>query len=633
MSIHKESLIKRYKFLKGVFYCIPLFLFSNLHAQELKPSFTLDTAKTQVFPFDLEFNLKLISPKSKPFKAIYLYRLNRNGDIVIDDNTSLKHYSKTTFYNLDAIKKKILIDSTVAKNYLSTNKNSKPIWDEKLKLLNKKKVDIEVELKLESEALNHQSKIDELKRVLKQIQTLKFKIDKYETSDSLITYQLSNRERLIKQFKKAPAILPLEVISREADTLIVRIEPLRPNKRYLIAALEYSDKLTVLAKLVKEYQEYEEFGEYYLSLIPPNYSAAKDESFYSEQISPTLLKSISEMVKGPLQEYNTPPNLDSFKPKKPFPGPYSYPTDLIQNNSINDSLYSLPDGASLDFRELNAILVSLKNYGDDLIKGKSKIQLDENNRLNMSFKPSTDLAEQNTNINHNLKLTNKAKQSLYLLEQSDSIMSVYEGYLNDFAKTLEKNKKSITGKLEKNKKIKKNVELNYPPIGLNFTTLEKTTNSYQFLTRNSRLIKPDFGLLYYYSGEGFQGFAPFAGFHFGIRSRNEDIPFGQIPGWEKYLSFQVGVPFYTGSLLEEGRRKHLVGDSFSLYGGVGVNINHAIRITYGGILFRGIDSNSAGEGTFKIKTVQAVSVSINLKLKSLFEGLYGSINSVNPTKS
>jgi hypothetical protein len=391
-------------------------------------------------------------------------------------------------------------------------------------------------------------------------------------------------------------------------------------------ALDYSNKIKVLAKLVEEYKKYSEFGKYVGSIVPRERVSKEQWKQLSEIVSPILLKQRIDTLSKLFKEYNKKPSLSLFEPNSDFPGGYTYPSYLIPSRPDNDSVYILPDSASQDFRELNAIMVTSKKYGNDLVTGKSKLELDKNNRINMVFEPAKDFDEQRTNITHHLNLATRAKQSLYLLESSDSIVSKYEDYLDDFVDFLEKNKLSI----DENQKKKKEVDVELP-IGQNLRTLEKTTHSYQFLTRNSGYIKPDFGLLYYHSDEGFQGFTPFAGFHFG-RRRNEDVPFSQIPGFGKYISFQIGVPFFTENLIEDGRRKHLIGDTFSLYGGVGINFNHAIRITYGGILFRGIDSNSVGEGTFKIKTVQSLALSINLKLQSLFEGLYGSINSLNPTK-
>ncbi|QLG46941.1 hypothetical protein [Costertonia aggregata] len=596
----------------------------NSFAQELKASFTLDTAKTQVFPFDLDFNLKLVSPKNKPYRAVYLYRLDKNGKVVVDKNTSLKQYRWTTDYRIEDIEKKISIDSAEAENYLKANESLESSWKQQIKQLEIRKKEIE------SRASNDENAQKELGRLSKQIYTIEYKINKYVKSDSLINYHLLNRQKLIKQFKKKLSIIPLDEVNRIKDTLVVRVEHLKPNKRYLIVAMDYLNKVKVLAKLVEEHDSYGDFGKHYASLIPKNFTSENQWKELSEIISPILLKNRIPKIKTLLKEYNEKPSLSPFPQRISFPGSYPYPTSLIQQHLTNDSLFILPNGSSLDFRELNGILVVSKKYGNDLVTGETRIELNEKNRLNMSFEPKTNLTEQKTNILYHLNLANKAKQSLYLLEQSDSIVSKYENYFDDFIDILEENKICINEKLQKNSKIDDKLQKELLPIGQNFTTLEKTTNSYNFLTRNSRIIKPDFGLLYYRSDEGFQGVAPFAGFHFGIRGRNEDVPFNEIPGWKKYLTFQVGVPFFTGSLIEEGRRKHLVGDSFSLYGGVGVNINHTIRISYGGIFFRGIDSNSSGEGTFKIKTAKAVSISINLKLQSLFEGLYGSIKSLNP---
>lgn len=602
-----------------IFFC--LFKGPCASAQELKPSFTLDTAKTQVFPFDLEFKLKLIGRDKKPIKAAYLYRLDKNGYVVIEKNTSLTKFGWTSYYDENEINKSIKIGLIRAQNYLDENQNSLSSWENKYNELKDKEIVLM--------ALDEGTASEELSCLRKEIFYIEYKINEYERSRKLVEKEFINRKRLIKEYKKRPAILPLSVLSRINDTIIVKVTPLRPNKKYLIVALDYSNKIEVLGELVKEFNECGTFEKRYASLIPRDYSTTELWDSVAQVVSPELLKKGIKKIDSLLKKIKEQPKLTEFESSINFPGPFKYPVNIIENRLFSDSLYLLPEGSSGDFRGLNAVLVASKNYGDNIVTGTNKIEVDADNRIKMNFEPQKGLTNQRSTITHNLQLVTKAKQTLLLLAETniDSLES-FTNYLDNLIGVLNKNRQLLDKKIDTNNTVNDLLSKELIPLGQNLSTFEKTTSSYQFLTRNSRLIKPDFGLIYYYSGDGFSGVAPFTGFHFGIRGTNEDIPFGQIRGWEKLLTFQVGVPFFTGDLTKGERRKHLVGDTFSLYGGVGLNLNHTIRFSYGALLFRGIDGNSFGERNFKIKAAHAFSFSINLKLKSLFEGLYGSIQSL-----
>ena len=168
------------------------------------------------------------------------------------------------------------------------------------------------------------------------------------------------------------------------------------------------------------------------------------------------------------------------------------------------------------------------------------------------------------------------------------------------------------------------------PYGLESTTLEKSTFLYQFLTRNSGVIKQSFGLVYYFTGKhNFAGAAPYTGVDFQLRPTNEDTKFWKTKGWKKYFSFQLGVPLFASDLTKGDQRKHLVGDAFSLYTGLGINLGHSVKIGYGAILFRSIDGNSIGENSYEINSLHSVSVGVNFKLIPLFRSIFGSDKAIN----
>lgn len=592
----------------------------QLNAQELKSSFTLDTTKTQVFPYDLDFALKLSGSKNERIKAVYLYRLNNKGKIVFDRYTSLKKWG----WNANAdqeIKNIISKDSTRAKNSLNITKDSIQNWriDHKQKEVQVKEIMSEIETDATTDTVL-------LKSLICEVKILKTKITNYEKDSATIKKANGSRKALIQELKQSPDIFALKEISRKGDTIVVRVPPLKPNKKYLVVTLDQANKISAFRELVKEYNGCKVLEKRKEVIIPPEYLPT--ELVKTEFVVPvkSLVKDI-EGISNFLKQYDSVPKLNGFANLEDFPGPFKYPISKVGRTILHDSLVIPPRDFNKDFRRINGILTGIKNYGDSIAYGSYKIELDTSDIVKTDFKPKKDLPNRLATVSHHLKLVLAAEQSFFVLADTNTDdFENFNTYFDQLIQVLSKNRNLLE---KENKELKQKLNKIKVPVGLQSKTLEKSTLSYQFFTRNSRLIKPDFGMLYYFSGNNeFSGVAPYTGFHIDIRSTNEDIPFYQIKGWEKFLTFQLGVPVLAKNLTDGERRKHLVGDAFSLYGGIGFNVSHTIRLSYGAILFRSLDGNSNGERNYKINSAHAISVGINLKLKTLFEGLYGSVQSL-----
>ena len=76
----------------------------------------------------------------------------------------------------------------------------------------------------------------------------------------------------------------------------------------------------------------------------------------------------------------------------------------------------------------------------------------------------------------------------------------------------------------------------------------------------------------------------------------------------------------------------MLGDAFSLYTGLGLNMGHSVKIGYGAILFRSIDSNSMGNNSYAVDSMHTVSIGVNFRLVSLFKNIFGSDKAVNLLK-
>ncbi|MCW5515285.1 hypothetical protein [Muriicola sp. Z0-33] len=590
----------------------------ELCAQQLRSSFAIDTAKTQVFPYDLEFSLQLIGKKNTPIKHAYLFRLNNKEEVIFDRNTSLIKLGWLRSSNLDSlINLKIAKDSVSTIKRIQANKDIVSKWTRKSDSL--KELSIEI-----NKISSTQETTSELLKLKYQIKNNESKIKEYE-EDVKYLKDISERTRFIKEKKNGAELLPpLEIINRNGDSVTVKIPPLRPNKRYLIVATNEAKKVAVLERLAKNYYSNEALDEIELFLIPKrNLPQNKSIKFI---INPRHLRKdldnskegLTKLFKSDSEEIQ----YTKLPPKLKHPGPF-LPSHVIKDSSI--VINPMVEG----YLKINGLLSTLRNNGDLIIQGTYGISFDSIGRLSVNInKPTTSLSSRLNNIINTQQHISSSRQYLYFLTpEVDLNFHEYNNYFEEVNKVADQNKKKIEDKLKVRSDIDKYLNNINVPVGLQTNTVQNNTFNYQFVARNSRLIKPDFGLLYYFS-DGFSGFAPYTGVHFDIRPTNEDVPFWQIKGWEKFLTVQLGVPLFAKELTKGERRKHLVGDTFSLYGGIGINLSHAIRIGYGAILFKSLDGNVNGDSTFKTNSAHTVSVGINLKLKSLFEGIYGSFKSI-----
>ncbi|MEW2922105.1 hypothetical protein AB1A65_11590 [Muricauda sp. ANG21] len=576
------------------FFCLGYF---NGHSQQLQHSFALDTAATKVFPYDLEFSLKLVGIKNKPIKDVYLLRLNSNGKVVFDRNTSL---GKSGWQP-------------------NANKLFKDIYDtiKSRESRNKNRI---------IEYQNHIKKIDS---VSQKEEWLKLKIgfdsivDQFK-KDSVLIDKYPTVHKFIREKSEMPRVLPpLEILNRNGDTVIVRVPQLKPNKKYVIVATNEVQKVSTLKELAKEYYSSNVIDDVEFFIIPKKYLDSKDSPRFLEPSN--RLKESFENNKEELtvlfDKEKTEIEFDSIPKSIKHPGPF------LSKEDLKDSIVLLTPILEGYFK-LNGLLTAIKSNGDGIVQGSEKIDFDSIGRLNIKLIEKLDNDIRLSNLKLYQQHVKSAQQFLYLLtENADIGFKKYDDFFDEISRVAASNSSKIEERIKVKDDINKILDGVDSPVGLRSNTANNSTFNYQFLARNSRLIKPDFGILYYYSN-GFSGFAPYTGVHFDIRPTNENVPFWQIKGWEKFLTFQMGVPIFAGNLVEGNRREHLVADAFSLYGGVGINISHTIRVNYGAILFRSVDGTLNGERTFKTRAANAISLGINLKLKSLFEGIYGSVKSI-----
>lgn len=613
-----------------VLFCLLLFS-KNVCAQEFKTIYSLDTLKTQIFPYDLEFKLNIIIPKKLDIQDIFLFRLDNNGSIKRDRYTSYKKMRWDKDIDIkEEVKNEITGDSLASVSRILINKKKYPIWLKKLDSLNKVKKREWNNRDEENQLINK----DEYDNILCEIKKVGVKIKKFQNDTNRLYKILHKRKKVIRQIKSGPSINPLEVLQRKVDTIIVQMPSLKPNKKYVIVAVDQSFKIKTLKDIIENYSKCMVLEGHVENIIPTKYLSKKQKRKINfivplipveENINKvkTLFKIKDSLEK---KEKYISKYLKKYTPPVPNLKPFRYPLFGPRKGTI----LKVPENFLQDYRQLNTVFTVVKSYGDKFTQGDYKISLDSSKTdIQINFKPKKDLATRLKTIDSHLVLVSNAKKSLSTLGRNVTNKSFdnYDINIDSLIDVLTVNRNKIEQLIESKKDNVKKILKSKINVGYNANTIENSTIPYNFLTRSSRIIKPDFGMLYYFSNNGFSGFTPYTGFHVDLRPTNEDIPFWTIKGWEKFVTFQFGIPLFSESLTQENR-KHLVGNAFSLYGGVGLNIGHSVRISYGGILFRTLKENENNASSYKMTSAQTVSIGINFKLKTLFEGLYGSINSL-----
>lgn len=650
---YKDLKLLFFNYKKNVVFRLSLILIcsfigsNHLTAQKkLESNFTLDTTQTQILPYDLDFSLNLVDSEMARVKWVYLVRLNNKRKVVFDNQTS--------FYRLgQSPNSKNLIISKLNKDILKSKEHLKAYADS-LRLWKKSKEDNEKRISSEEE----KDKIEQLKC---ENRVYELRIRQYLKHQKFLDSLNNDPKGYISEAKKQFELSPLEIEGRNKDTLTVVVPPLRPNKNYLILAVNESKKTKILKTLVEKYLECGAVEKKEVVVIPLKYlpknsnrrvkldlNGIKKENDAFKQKKEEIkfvipaksfekafanakekkIDSLLAINKNKLELIG----LDSFKT---FPGPFKYPISSLKNNTRPDSIFTyVPNEFNKEFKIVNAVLSQFKNHGDSIIRGKYKLIEDDKDVLKIDFKPKSDLTNQLTTIAEHLNIANKAQQALFLLAEAESDnYRNFDSYFSNLINVLSQNRDTLAKRVDAETKVNSLINSMNIPYGLQTQSLEKGTFSYQFLTRSSGIIKQSAGFVYYTSAKGdFSGFAPYTGVDFQIRSTNENSKFWKIRGWEKFLSFQLGVPVFASELTKGERREHLVGDTFSLYTGIGFNLGHAVKVGYGAVLFKSIDGSSIGERTYKINSAHAITIGINFKLIPLLKNIFGSDQAVNLVK-
>lgn len=241
-------------------------------------------------------------------------------------------------------------------------------------------------------------------------------------------------------------------------------------------------------------------------------------------------------------------------------------------------------------------------------------------------KESETLPDRIKNIEQNLLFIEKVKGLIKFFHHKYNVtIQDHLAYLNTVKNTLEFNFKMLKKqktKLDENNEVanKYQSELEkYYGFRIPIKISSGLSYTYNFSTRSSYLIQPDFGFIAYndpINFKSFWGFTPILGFHVNFRPYNTEIPFAVIrnKSFVGRFSFESGLTVL--SIEEKGIREGLVGNS-GLYTGFGFIFGHGARFNIGSMWFKKVDPNPLIDH----KTPAAIlyfGLSLDMRLKEIY---------------
>lgn len=585
---------------------LPVCLNAQYSSSKIKNyKINLDTAATSVLPFDLPFTMVLKGDKATPFTRVYLFKVNRKrGWLIPDPMTSLQR--KVRFFTwTDSTNRFRIIDRRIVgihalqKIHYSSKRDTvevdipplKPdkqytmvgITEEKnfeTMLALAKAYCIENNKKVEADSCSPS------KPFPKENIRITFLPTGYFTSNTNTTTKLNKKKNKVEE---------MQLTEKKKQERKDRSE-LKKRRALEDEKLDWTKTVVPVKSLRRNFD-----------LLDSTCDLCKK----IEDDTVELKELVSEWAKG----------------------------DLLPSISIQpcDSC-----AHSDDIFFLNGVLSLLDTWRSEVVTGVLRVDtVKSRDVIMMNFNSrATEAPEKLENTLHNSQVLNMTRQALNSLGSGldSSSIAKLNFELDKYITALRSNGNAIREFIERRSKRESEVRTALMKVTLpvNWTPyyVANSTSTYQFVTRNSYFIKPDFGLVYYgdrlFSNKArFSGMAPFLGFHINLRATNSDVPFWSNMNWWKFPTIQIGVPIFAKDISDDGSRRHLVDNRFSIFTGIGFNVAHTARITFGSLFFKALAKSGSGGTNYKLAASPCISLGIDLRLRSLFQGLASAIQNTN----
>lgn len=155
-------------------------------------------------------------------------------------------------------------------------------------------------------------------------------------------------------------------------------------------------------------------------------------------------------------------------------------------------------------------------------------------------------------------------------------------------------------------------------------TIEKFgPQSFDFKTRNSYRLVPDFGYVVYgFKAGKFFGSSPYVGISLNFRSFDPDIPLNRLTNLAHWRRLSVNAGLTFNSVAKVDRRENLLG-THNLITGLAFRMNQALKFNIGGLWYNKLDDNPLIDKR-RPRPVLYAGISLDFRLQELL-GDFGAI--------
>ena len=292
----------------------------------------------------------------------------------------------------------------------------------------------------------------------------------------------------------------------------------------------------------------------------------------------------------------------------------AYVIDCSSTSNLKDLICKNPKGFNLSIQKV----LNYEPFGwDRILKGHLPL-----NYAALDKAASEDAySDRSKNLDTTIQFVAQLMNLAEILEANES--TSYDSLqlnLNTLKKQLEGNKVKLDAAHTKQLAIK--TAINDQDYVHSASHHAGTTDVFEFRTRNTFRIVPDFGFIGVWRGTSavaISDFTPYLGFHINLRPINKDVPFRLVRYKTilHYLSVMSGVTLT--SLKIPGQREDLFAN-FSLLTGVGFRLNNVVKMTGGTVWFKAMDPNP-GIDRKRLAFSPYAGVSLDLDLQQLFGGI------------
>jgi hypothetical protein len=306
--------------------------------------------------------------------------------------------------------------------------------------------------------------------------------------------------------------------------------------------------------------------------------------------------------------------------------PYTFPTwnNLIANPDLDIVLDSAirmeASSVSLAIQKLNGLTAP---FLDDVLLGLTPLDSKYFSVASPTSPPRASLL-----LDFNRRVGNLGKSLAALKEIYNFVELLNESYtpaVGRYNMLVSQLTATITS-FEANQRALNAIMTQVTNSGLLFADEYSSSSQSSFSSGVAQVVQADVGVALLYTNkkpEYGNYIRPYFGVNFNVRPVNKNVPFNNIPGFWKRLSFMAGIT--VGSLARGNEPVKDLFASNNLLLGAGIRANHAIRFNAGTLLFNAENNNPLIDRK-ELKFGAFYSVSIDMEIRNLLSSIAGLLN-------